>query len=508
MPKIFERLGMSKPRYSAFDLSHEKKLSCKMGDLIPVYLEEIVPGDQFKVSTEIMMRFSPMLAPIMHRVNVWVHYFFVPNRIIWNQWEDFITGGREGTSTPTFPQRTINELETELGNFEGKLPDYLGLPSVTAGAVNNQFKVSELPFRAYQQIFLDYYRDRNLLADFDYTTDIGALTNLRPRYWEKDYFTSCLPWSQRGAEVEVPVEGTASVDWDNQIQSRTVDATTDVGLAGDIQGVGAGIGGVTTGGLASKIINFDELDVSDINVSINELRRTSAIQRWLEKQARGGSRYIETILTHFGVRSSDQRLQRAEFLGGGRQPVVFSEVLNTTGTAEAAQGTTAGHGISVGETNSFKAKFEEHGYVLGIMSVLPKTNYQQGIPRHFQRADKLDFYWPELANLGEQEVKNAEIYYDQASNDGSNNETFGYQQRYAEYKYGCSMVHGDFRSSLDFWHMGRKFDTRPSLNNTFVKSDPTNRIFAVTTGDHLWVQVYNNVKARRPMPYFANPQLS
>jgi hypothetical protein len=248
------------------------------------------------------------------------------------------------------------------------------------------------------------------------------------------------------------------------------------------------------------------------SVTINDLRRSIKLQEWLEKNARGGARYIEQIFSHFGVKSSDARLQRVEFLGGGKTPVVISEVLQTSATqapeiAETPLASMAGHGISVGSTHEFTKFFEEHGIVMGIMSVMPKTAYQQGTPRMFTKFDKFDYYFPEFAHLGEQEIKNKEIY---TTNDATYNEgTFGYTPRYAEYKYRESRVCGDFRSNLNFWHLGRIFSSAPNLNSAFVHPDPTtlNRIFAVTDDNtqHLWCQVYHDIKAIRPMPKFGVP---
>lgn len=497
MKNIFETVNMKKPRRSAFDLSHEKKLSFNMGELIPSLLQEVVPGDHFKGKTETMVRMAPLIAPIMHRVNVFVHYFFVPNRIVWNEWEDFITGGKDGTTAPVMP--TIDFTASQVA---GKLPDYLGLPQSS----NNPINVNALPFWAYRKIFEDYYMDLNLQDPPTYNTDGAANSAILNRAWEKDYFTSALPWPQRGPDVDMPVDGSFSPQyWDTSKVVRT-DGTKGVGGnlgADDNIGIDADLtmGGT---GLDSRIENLqDPQTVDGLGVTIRQLRESSALQRWLEKQARGGSRYIETILSHFGVKSSDQRLQRAEYLGGGKSPIVISEVLNTSNTAEAPQGAMAGHGISTGVTNEFNYKVEEHGYIMGIMSILPRTAYQDGIPRTFSRRDKTDYYWPEFANLGEQEVLNKEIYANNALPDG----TFGYQQRYAEYKYAMDTVHGDFRSTLDFWHMGRQFATSPALNGPFIKANPTDRIFAVSTGDKIWAQIYNEIKAKRPMPYFSNPSM-
>lgn len=493
--KIFDKVGISRPRYSSFDLSREQKLSCKMGDLIPTYLEEVIPGDQFSVNTEIMMRLAPLLSPVMHRVNVFMHFFFVPNRIIWNQWEEFITGGKDGLSDPTFPVFVQPLVQT------GSLPDYLGIPTFSNDTVDAT--ISQLPFRAYQQIYSDYYRDPNLTDEIDVNTaNDTVLKTLRKRCWEKDYFTSALAEAQRGAAVGVPA------DINYKLNSDVVDSGTGAAVTGDLV---AGTGGSLQTSGTSNEVRLE--NINNVDMDINELRKSSAIQRFLEHNMRAGYRYVEQLAARFGVTKQDARLQRAEYLGGGKQPIVISEVLSTTKTVNADDslnnpvGEMAGHGIVTGAKNRFKYSVPEHGYIMGIMSVLPRTAYQQGIQRHWSRTDRLDYYAPEFANLGEQEVKNKEIYFDNTDNT-YNEGTFGYQQRWAEMKYGCSTVHGDFRETLDFWHLGRIFGAQPTLSESFMKADPDTRIFAVEEGDHLWVQLYHSVKARRPMPYFADPRLT
>lgn len=514
--KLFSSVSARRPKKNKFDLSHERKMSLNMGKLVPMMVQEIVPGDSFRVQTEIMMRFAPLLAPVMHRINVFTHYFFVPNRLVWSEWEDFITGGREGTSEPVVPHVEVNDA-TKAGFFGAKsLADYMGLPVMEAAAVSNGVSISMLPFRAYQLIYDEYYRDQNLQASLDISLASGAVSNLeatklttmRDRAWEKDYFTSALPWAQRGSEIMMPIEGTADVSY---LPESDVIRTSSG--APPLDGAMSSTTGHTTvGGNNVRIENIDEVSFGSASTTINELRRSVRLQEWLEKNARGGARYVEQILSHFGVVSSDARLQRPEYLGGGKTPCVISEVLSTYQDPAAAgepQGNMAGHGVSVGTSNGFKRTFEEHGFVIGIMSVLPKTAYQQGIPKMFRRFDKFDHFWPEFAQIGEQEIKVSEIYYNQASASGVADETFGYQSRYAEYKFAPSTVHGEMRDSLSYWQMGRIFDDTPVLNESFVASDPTNRIFAVTDPDvdHLYCQLYNRVDALRPMPYFGTPTL-
>ena len=528
---LFDKIKIKRPRMSKFDLSHEKKLSMNMGELVPILLEEVVPGDSFRCSSEVFIRFSPLLSPMMHRVTSTVHYFFVPNRLVWENWQEFITGGEDGQSAPEFPYMSI-QVNTGQYFQLGGLADYLGIPPAYTTTPAQTVNISALPFRAYQLIYNEYYRDQNLTPEvvipktdgITSAADIATLTTLQNRAWEKDYFTSALPWAQRGGDVVLPVTTPFDPTYSNTSQFFQAGGTTPIG--GDVIGE-AGTGELQVGGTnPARLENLEPNQILEgTSVSVNELRRAYRLQEWLEKNARAGARYIEQILSHFGVRSSDARLQRPEYLGGGKQNVVISEVLNTTGIQSGTepeadgnvQGYMAGHGVSMGKSNRFTRKFEEHGYIIGLMSILPKTAYQQGIHRTWTKFDKFDYAWPEFANLGEQEVKQKELMVNYDLDDTYNEQTFGYQSRYSEYKYGCSTVHGDFRGSdptsevslLNYWHMGRIFDpaSPPALNTAFVTSDPTQRVFAVTDDaeDKMYVQIYNSISAIRPLPYFGTP---
>lgn len=542
MAKLFDSIRVRQPRLNKFDLSREFKASLNQAFLYPVLTEEVLPGDRFRVNTEIFLRLAPMLAPVMHRINVYVHYFFVPNRLIWDEWEDFITGGSDGTAAPVFPHVDLGDFTApaQLNQYFANrtLADYLGVPDMSAdrlaaGAAAVDTLMSVLPFRAYSLIFNEYYRDQNLDTELVIDKTSGKMTpeefneigELRRRAWEKDYFTSALPWAQRGAAVGVPLEGVGSVTY---LDTSLVKKSSDGSAVGNNMNIGTGnldgddlwAGSPTPAdGEAARIENIDEVTVDNVDFTINALRRAVRLQEWLEKNARGGARYVEQILSHFGVVSSDARLQRPEYLGGGRSPVVISEVLQTSEDGTTPQGNMAGHGMSAGNSQGFRRRFEEHGYVMGILSILPRTAYQDGLKRMFSRASKFDYYWPEFANLGEQEILNKEVAWqgipgtDQEADEG----TWGYQSRYAEYKYGCSTVHGDFRDSLSYWAMQRIFQDAappgnrllPPLNADFVRADPTYRIFAVedTTVDHFYCQIFHKFDALRPMPYYGTPSL-
>lgn len=520
--RIFNQVPGGKVKRNAFNLSHERKLSLDMGKLVPIMCTEVVPGDTFRVNSEIMLRFAPMFFPVMHRIDVYVHYFFVPNRIIWNEFEDFITGGDNGKAAPVFPRIRIDKYAWGKWNQgiggTGELADYLGIPQIPEPATNDDYvDVSLLPFRAYAKIYDEYYRDQDLIEPLDMYngsititgTNLNIVPGLQTRCWEKDYFTSARPWAQKGEEVLLPLSGEADINF-KPGSSATVKNYLDGSVASD--------GPLFSGAGSLEQENGDNLtldnskslfaDMSTVSAAtINELRRAFQLQKWMERNARSGSRYTEVLRAHFGVKSSDARLQRPEYLGGGRQKVSISEVLQTSESTEnSPQGEMAGHGISIGSSNRFKAFFEEHGYVIGIMSVLPRTAYQQGIPKHLQKFDRFDYYWREFAHIGEQEIKNSELFV--SSSSGANNETFGYAPRYSEYKYLPSTVHGDMRDTLNAWHLGRIFANAPKLNSEFVTSNPSTRIFNVE-GDyhHLWAHIYNNVKAIRPMPVFGEPGL-
>lgn len=510
---IFDKIKIKRPRSSKFDLSHERKFSMKMGDLVPIMLQEIVPGDSFRASSEVFMRFAPMLAPIMHRVEGTIHHFFVPNRLTWNSWEDFITGGEDGTLNPAFPTVEITDSRKSEFFSDGTLADFLGVAPVPDGVtITDTIHINHLPFRAYAMIYNEYYRDQTLNPELpiylgdgnDNTPTWTSAMRLRKRSWEKDYFTSALPWAQRGGEVVLPVTVGPDTNY-----LKTSDGTNLTSGTPGLNGPGDDSGYLFDGDGTPLNMEMD-----GTSVSINELRKSYRLQEWLEKNARAGSRYIEQILSHFGVRSSDSRLQRPEYLGGGKFRVQISEVLNTTGIIDDTkpaegnvQGYMSGHGISVGKDNGFTRKFEEHGFILSILSVIPRTAYQDGIPRIYHKFDKFDYAWPEFANIGEQEIQNQELFANYGGTDDERKATFGYQSRYSEYKYGLSSVHGAFRNELDYWHLGRKFTSPPALNGTFVQANPDTRIFNVIdpTEDHLYCQVYNKVSAIRPLPYFGTP---
>lgn len=506
-------IKLTRPKSNVFDLSHDVKMSCKFGGLYPTLAMEVLPGETIHIGNDSMMRFAPLVAPVMHRVDDSMHYYFVPNRLLWPGWEDWISNKKTAGVLPAHPYLNLVPNTAYIGPF--LIHTYLGLPQIpTSGATE---RVSALPFAAYQFIVNEYYRDQNLMPEIPYqlvngdnTANINELITGRLRCWEHDYFTASLPFAQAGDAVDIPLgDVRLKTDWENNMdpafpgaQPRWKD-TADTPPTGDL--VQGGAPEAVTIGASTPLAYDPNGTLETTPTTVNDLRRAFRVQEWLERAARVGKRYTETILGFFGQRSPDARLQRPEYIVGTKSPVVISEVLNTSDTATAPQGNMAGHGISVTQGKLGGYKVQEHGYIIGIKSVMPRTAYQQGIPRHFKKfTDPTDLFWPQFANLGEQEVKNHELYAFTATSD----DTFGYMARYGEYRILNSRVAGDFMTSLDFWHLGRIFASQPALNEDFVKCDARTDIFAAgATADYLWCHVLHKIKAVRPIPKFGTPSI-
>ncbi|QCS37465.1 major capsid protein [Tortoise microvirus 106] len=515
---IFQNVLSADVPQSQFDLSFENKLTCDMGELIPICCQEILPGDKFQCDANVFIRFQPLIAPIMHNIDVHVRWFFVPNRLVWNEFEDFITGGTTGMESPIYPYREYKE-SARLGSLE----DYLGVPTETPEGLFGMHNiiVNMLPFRGYALIWNEYFRDQTLDTEMEIARGSGEDTKdyfLRRVRWEKDYFTSALPWTQRGEPVHMPPmtlrEG-LHPDMVIQDTIRIVDASGNTfsypenPLYGNPYRLGHQSGVVTDPNEKPIFFDFSAYD----SYTINQLREANAVQRFLERQAVGGARYAETLLNHFGVRTADSRLQRPEYLGGHRQPVTVSEVLQQSeSSATSPQGNMAGRAISTGSFGSESTLFTEHGYLFGLMYVRPQTGYTNTFKKMLhQKADKFDYAWPEFASLGEQEILQKEVHVGTRTGLESNN-VFGYQSRYAEYKFNNNEVHGSFKKDLSFWHLARLYfrDYDPALDATFVACEPRKDIFAVVSedrNDSLLVEVYNKITAIRPLPAFGKPSL-
>lgn len=472
-----------------FSLSNYKLATFGLGQLIPVGLNEVIPGDTFDHTTSTLMRFSPLLAPVMHPIDIRVHHWFVPLRIIWDEFEDFITGGSDGTKRPEIPT-----IKSEVEKYS--LHDYLGLP-----VTQQEITFSALPLRAFNLIYNEYYRDQDLIGPRDLENTFV------PRIaWSKDYFTSARPWPQKGPAVTVPLGQFAPVISDGSPGFSVVRTSNPLE---DPRGVLLKTDG-TLGFVNSPAISAQEQAaitigadgksglVADLReaggATVLDVREAFALQRYAEARARYGSRYTE-YLRYLGVRSSDARLQRPEYLGGGKQTVSISEVLQTAEGTDPV-GTMRGHGISAMRSRPYRKFFEEHGYVISMMSVLPRAMYMDATPRHFLKRVREDYWQRELQHIGQQEIWNGEVY--PRANDTQTYGTFGYQDRYAEYRHQYSSVAGDFRDTLNYWHMARSFTEAPVLNASFIRCNPGRRNFADQTSDQLlWTMVNHRLRARR-----------
>jgi len=499
--QIFEMTGSLIPNRSTFDLSYEKKFTCDMGQLIPVMCDEVVPGDFFKIGNQAIIRFQPLVAPVLHEINMYVHYFFVPYRLLWDtsptdSWEAFITGGTAGTLTPTLPKWT------PTNKAANSLWDYLGFP--VAVAPTGRFPMT-FPRDAYNKVFNEYYRDETLQTEVALTQESILLRN-----WEKDYFTSALPWQQRGTAPALPISGTTAAVW----TAAQIPADDILGLTPEFANAAADnkmhINGAANALNALNFMNANTVNLASATTfTVADLRLAFSIQKWMERNARAGARYTEFLKSHFGTSPRDERLQRAEYIGGSRSPVIISEVLKTSTTdATSPQGNMAGHGITVSDSYCGKYHAKEFGLIIGIMSIMPKPQYQDGIDRQWLRQTKYDFFFPEFANLSEQAIEKVEI----CAKDGDashNTAIFGYQGRYDEMRTKNNMTVAAMRSTYDYWHLGRQFNpaSAPALNESFIQCVPRKDIFAVPAEPGLIVSFGNIIKAFRPLPVQSQPGL-
>ena len=471
-----------------FNLSYYKPCTFDLGKLVPVGLTEVLPGDRFKHSTSALVRLSPMAAPVMHPMQVRIHHFFVPHRLAWavsqgvaGTFEDFITGGKDNSDTQQVPTVTSDATK-------GNLQDHYGVPRHAGVAIN------ALPFSGYSLIFNEYYRDQDLVVEK--AADSMTVENCA---WEKDYLTSSRPFEQKGPDITLPVAGFAPVGLKDGTGSSGQDLSWRDHNDGSLRKMGHTAGSfvtaTSTAGSGSYLLEAD-LSQADA-VKINEFRRAFALQRYAENRARWGSRYTEWLRLH-GVTPSDARLDRPEYLGGGLVSMAVSEVMQTapegaTPVRDYGVGDMFGHGIAAMRANQYRKYFQEHGYVHTMMSIRPKSVYQDSLHRHWSRTLKEDFWTRELEHIGQQSVAKSEAYMPSADPKG----TFGYQDRYREYREAESLVCGDFRDTLNYWHLARTFQSEPVLNQSFTDCVPSKRIFNEQTQNSCWVMVRHRLVARR-----------
>lgn len=517
MANVFSRIGAQKPRLNPFDLSYYHLTTADMGQLIPVYWQEGVPGDVFKISNEVVIRMQPLVAPVLHPIGITVHYFSIPVRLLWEQWEDFITGGQDGDFTGVPPKWIPPKKEdgtydlTDFGKYS--LWDYFGLPifAPTTAVIDEENCPIDWLRRSINMTWNEYYRDENLQAEIPLTNN-----KLLRRAWKKDYLTSALPWQQRGVSPSIPLTGLGFADFTDVVNASLFyqggQTVSDVGIPAGASG-NAGFATMETSdteidsikAALKEWLNQNKIDFGEAaTFTTNDLRNIVQLQRWLELNARGGARYTEWLKAHFGVSPSDARLQRPEYIGGTFYPVIVSEVLQTSETAASPQGNMAGHGITVGSNYAGSYKCEEYCVIIGLMSIMPEPVYNsQGIPRELTRFSRLEQFYPEFVNLSEQAILEKEIFFRENPND--NNKVFGYTGRYDEMRIRRSVVTADMRDTFSYWHLSRKFATAPALNTEFIECVPRKDIFAVQDEPGFIVSFGNKVLAYRPLPYQSEP---
>ena len=566
--KQFVELPKTSIPRSVFNRSHGHKTAISVGKLVPFFVDEVLPGDTFNLKTAILARLSTPIVPFMDNLYIRTFYFFVPNRLIWEHWEAMNGDQRSGPTASTdylVPQANITS--TSGASLEiGSIGDYMGLP-VCLTSITKDVVVSELPARAYALIWNEWFRDENLqeAVNIDPNTgrfyvgdsSITAATVSRNRvvYAETplpvakfhDYFTSALPWPQKGPGVEISLGGSVPVVYGDEYSPMNVyirDKLTIPGVspAAYIDGSSGPASFMATGihnnggqfnvksdssaavsvkygsGGSSQVQaylkNADAtVDLSQATpISINDLRQAFQIQKLYERDARGGTRYTEILRSHFGVVSPDARLQRPEYLGGGKSRINVNPVQQTSSTDESSgtpQGNLAAYAVGFDSRHCFTKSFVEHGWIIGLVCVQSDLTYQQGLNRMWSRKARFDYYWPVFAHLGEQAILNKEIY---AQGNEQDDEVFGYQERYAEYRYFPSLITGQLRSTsstpLDVWHLAEKFETLPKLNSTFIQdATPIERVVAVTDEPPIILDAWFDMKCVRPMPVYSTPGL-
>ncbi len=503
---------------SSFDTQYAHKTTFDGGYLVPIYCDEVLPGDMHNVKATMFARLATPLFPVMDNLHLDTFFFFVPNRLVWDNWVKFMG---EQTNPGDSISYVIPTITSPAGGYAvGSVFDYFGLP--TAGQITGSNTVTHnaLPLRAYNLIYNEWFRDENLQNSLTVRTgdsgDVPSDYALVRRGKRKDYFTGALPWPQKGAAVSLPLGNTAPIKTLALPGTASV-SVLDASNAYRVLGADAltvyPLGGTPTGVAGNAL--YADLSAAT-SATINQLRQSFQIQRLLERDARGGTRYTELLRAHFGVTPQDYRLQRPEYIGGGSTYVNVNPIAQTSATSISGGATPLGNlaamGTALASGHGFTYHAQEHGYIIGLVNVRADLTYQQGLPRMWSRSTRYDFYFPVFAHLGEQAILNKEIYVTGTATD---NNVFGYQERWAEYRYKPSQITGLFKSTsagtIDAWHYAQKFTSLPTLNATFIQETPpidrTTAVGAAANGQQFLMDAFFDCKMARPMPMYSVPGL-